>query len=77
MDTHTFAPKGACHTVIMLDGYFIWTTHSLPYSKALHMLPGSAFTTFAFLRHEPGIDLDGIGFTRREFFAGFDQKVLR
>ena len=47
------------------------------YSKALHMLPGSAFTTFAFLRHEPGIDLDGTGFTRHEFFAGFDQKVLR
>lgn len=40
LDIHTFATKGACRTVIMLDGYFIWTTHSLRIAKLFTCFPG-------------------------------------
>jgi hypothetical protein len=62
--------------VIMSDQYFVWILHSLAYREALLVLLGSPRPSFAFVRREPNIDLDGIFFTRRELFAGFDQKVL-
>ena len=40
------------------------------------MLLGSPCTSYAFLRHEPDIDLDGIGFTRDDLFDGLDQTML-
>ena len=86
MDAITLSPQLQLHEqralvaqalgVIMCDQYFVWILHSLAYREALLVLLGSPRPSFAFVRREPNIDLDGIFFTRRELFAGFDQKVL-
>ena len=86
MNTITLSPQLRVHEqralvaqalgIIMSDQYFLWILHSLAYRKALHMLLGTPCTSYAFLRCEPDIDLDGIVFTRRELFSVFDQKVL-
>ena len=83
-DTITLSPKegeqralvAQALGVIMSDHYFVWSVHSFAYCKALHMLLGSPCTSYAFLRHEPDIDLDGIGFTRHDLFDGLDQTML-
>ena len=61
---------------IMSDHFFVWSVHSLAHRQALHILLGSPCTSYAFLQHEPDIDLDGIGFTHHELFVGLDQTML-
>ena len=83
-DTITLSPKideqralvAQALGVIMSDHYFVWSVHSFAHRKALHMLLGSPCTSYAFLRYEPDIDLDGIGFTRDDLFDGLDQTML-